>query len=275
MPDRARGRQDVGKRTHPAHAVAGGTSPISPASSRGAGAQMTTSFHWPAPLLGRFVRLEPIRPDHLDGLIASGLDPGLYEWTVDRVDSPAAMALGIESALEAMAAGREVVYATLKSSTGQVVGTTRFLNIDRTHRRVEIGGTRVGLAWQRTPINTEAKLLMLRHAFEDWGMNRVEFKTDAPQYSIAGGDRSAGRGRGGNAPAPHDRAGGTSPRLGLLRHHRSRLARGPRPARQAARPAVGGLRRLSEAGERSVLILVNSLDSLAPRPRFAVEPTRW
>ena len=140
---------------------------------------MSATTPAPTTLTGRFVRLEPVERRHRDGLIASGLDPELYRWTVDRVDSPAAMAAGIESALEAMAAGREVVYATLEASTGQVVGTTRFLNIDRAHRRVEIGGTRVGLAWQRTPINTEAKFLMLRHAFEDWGMNRVEFKTDA------------------------------------------------------------------------------------------------
>ena len=133
----------------------------------------------PSTLTGRFVQLEPVGRQHLEGLIASGLDPELYEWTVDRVDSAEAMAAGVENALEAMAAGREVVYATVEIATGRIAGTTRFLNIDRVHRRVEIGGTRVGLAWQRTPINTEAKFLMLRHAFEDWGMNRVEFKTDA------------------------------------------------------------------------------------------------
>ena len=133
----------------------------------------------PSLLTGRFVQLEPVGRQHLEGLIASGLDPALYEWTVDRVDSPEAMAAGIENALEAMAAGREVVYATVEVRTGLITGTTRFLNVDRAHRRVEIGGTRVGLAWQRSPINTEAKFLMLRHAFEVWGMNRVEFKTDA------------------------------------------------------------------------------------------------
>ena len=133
----------------------------------------------PTILTGRFVRLEPVGRRHLEGLIASGLDPALYEWTVDRVDSPEAMAAGIENAMRAVAAGRELVYATRAVGTGLIAGTTRFLNVDRAHRRVEIGGTRVGLAWQRSPINTEAKFLMLRLAFEDWGMNRVEFKTDA------------------------------------------------------------------------------------------------
>ncbi len=140
---------------------------------------MITANHPPEPLFGHLVRLEPIRPDHLAGLIATGLDPDLYQWTVDRVDSPAAMAVVVANAIQATAAGRERVYATVEASTGQVVGTTKFLNIDAAHRRVEIGGTRVGRAWQRTPINTEAKFLMLRHAFEVWNMNRVEFKTDA------------------------------------------------------------------------------------------------
>lgn len=140
---------------------------------------MATGPHPPEPLTGRYVRLEPVRLDHLDGLIATGLDPELYQWTVDRVDSPEAMTTVVQNGIAATAAGRELVYTTVEASTGQVIGTTKFLNIDRPHRRVEIGGTRVGRAWQRTPINTEAKFLMLRHAFEVWGVNRVEFKTDA------------------------------------------------------------------------------------------------
>ena len=133
----------------------------------------------PVTLEGRFVRLEPLGWHHLDGLIASGADPELYRWTVDRLDAPGAMAGAIGSALAAAEAGREVPFATVEVATGRVAGTTRFMTIDRVHRRAEIGGTRVGLAWQRTPINTEAKYLMLRHAFEVWGLNRVEFKTDA------------------------------------------------------------------------------------------------
>ena len=133
----------------------------------------------PVTLTGRYVRLEPLGWEHLPGLIESGLDPELYRWTVDRLDTPEAMRQSVASALEQAVAGREVPFATVEVATGRVVGTTRFLNIDRGHRRAEIGGTRVGLAWQRTPINTEAKSLMLRHAFEVWGLNRIEFKTDA------------------------------------------------------------------------------------------------
>ncbi len=133
----------------------------------------------PVTLSGRFVRLEPLGWRHLEGLVASGLDSELYEWTMERVDSGEAMADKIRLALEASGAGREVPFASVEVATGQVIGTTRFMAIDRRHRRAEIGDTRVGLAWQRTPINTEAKFLMLRQAFEVWGLNRVEFKTDA------------------------------------------------------------------------------------------------
>ena len=133
----------------------------------------------PTTLAGRFVRLEPLGWQHLEGLTASGLDSELYRWTLERIDSPAAMAESVRSTLTAVEAGSVVAFATVDAATGQVAGTTRFLGIERHHRVAEIGGTRVGLAWQRTPINTEAKYLMLRHAFETWTLNRVEFKTDA------------------------------------------------------------------------------------------------
>ncbi len=132
----------------------------------------------PVTLTGRFVRLEPLGWEHLEGLVASGLDAELYEWTSERVASGEAMAEKVRMALEASEAGREVPFASVEVGTGHVIGTTRFMAIDRRHRRAEIGDTRVGLAWQRTPINTEAKFLMLRQAFEVWGLNRVEFKTD-------------------------------------------------------------------------------------------------
>jgi RimJ/RimL family protein N-acetyltransferase len=72
-----------------------------------------------------------------------------------------------------------VVFATVEQKSGRAIGSTRFMNIDRTNRRVEIGSTWIAPAWQRTAVNTEAKYLMLRHAFEVWGCVRVELKTDA------------------------------------------------------------------------------------------------
>ena len=85
----------------------------------------------------------------------------------------------IDAALTAQAAGREQAFATVERSSGRVVGSTRYLNIEPAHRRLEIGYTWLAPAWQKTAINSEAKLLMLMHAIEQLGANRVEFKTDA------------------------------------------------------------------------------------------------
>jgi len=89
------------------------------------------------------------------------------------------MAERIEELLAAEAAGSDLPLVTVERASGTVVGSTRFMNIDAANRRVEIGGTWIAPAWQRTALNTEAKYLMLRHAFETWQCVRVEFKTDA------------------------------------------------------------------------------------------------
>jgi len=85
----------------------------------------------------------------------------------------------INNAFAEQERGESVVFATVEQSSGRTIGSTRFMNIDRINRRVEIGSTWIALAWQRTGINTEAKYLMLRHAFEVWECMRVELKTDA------------------------------------------------------------------------------------------------
>lgn len=85
----------------------------------------------------------------------------------------------VEAALVAQADGRELPLATVERASGRVVGSTRYLNIEPAHRRLEIGYTWLSPAWQRTAINTETKLLMMEHAFERLGAIRVEFKTDA------------------------------------------------------------------------------------------------
>jgi RimJ/RimL family protein N-acetyltransferase len=89
------------------------------------------------------------------------------------------MAAYIQSALDQQAAGSAVPFATVHSPSGQVIGSTRYMNIDRANRRVEIGATWITAPWRRTAVNTEAKYLMLRHAFETLGCIRVELKTDA------------------------------------------------------------------------------------------------
>lgn len=130
-------------------------------------------------LAGTHVRLEPLTREHIPALTAIGLDAGLWEWTVAQVRTPQDMADYVENALNEQAQGRALPFVTVEHDTGSVVGSTRFGSIDRTHRRVEIGWTWIAPAWQRTAINTEAKYLMLRHAFEVLDCVRVEFKTDA------------------------------------------------------------------------------------------------
>ena len=133
----------------------------------------------PITLEGSFVRLEPLRPDHEEGLAVVGLDPELWRWTLDRIEKPADIRASIASALKEQAEGSSLPFATIHEPSGRVVGATRFLNIAPAHRRVEIGSTWVAVPWQRTAVNTEAKLLMLAHAFEVWKCLRVELKTDA------------------------------------------------------------------------------------------------
>jgi RimJ/RimL family protein N-acetyltransferase len=133
----------------------------------------------PLILEGRRVRLEPLRLDHQGRLCEVGLDEDLWRWTTTRISTPEEMRLYIETALEEEAAGMSLPFATIEKASGRVIGSTRYGNIDRANRRVEIGWTWIGRSYQRTPANTEAKYLMLRQAFETWGCIRVEFKTDS------------------------------------------------------------------------------------------------
>lgn len=133
----------------------------------------------PIVLEGHYVRLEPLRESHWAGLCEVGLDPELWRLIPHRVTTVEEMRAYICAAREAEAAGNALPFATIERATGRAVGSTRFLNIDRTNQRVEIGSTWITPAWQRTALNTEAKYLMLQHAFETMGCIRVELKTDA------------------------------------------------------------------------------------------------
>lgn len=128
---------------------------------------------------GQFVRLEPLAEEHLAGLCDVGLDVALWQWTLAQITTVDAMAAYVRSALDDQAKGVALPFATIHKGTGKVVGSTRFGNIEIQNRKAEIGWTWIASEWQRTPVNTEAKLLMLTHAFEIWKCVRVEFKTDA------------------------------------------------------------------------------------------------
>jgi RimJ/RimL family protein N-acetyltransferase len=130
-------------------------------------------------LTGQHVRLEPLSLEHVPALCEVGLDPELWRWIPVLVTTPEAMHAYVEAALRDRAAGTAEPFATIDLASGRTAGSTRYMNIDRANRRVEIGSTWLAPPWQRTAANTEAKYLMLRHAFETLGCIRVELKTDS------------------------------------------------------------------------------------------------
>ncbi|MFM2044227.1 MAG: hypothetical protein RLY86_2803 [Pseudomonadota bacterium] len=133
----------------------------------------------PITLAGRHVRLEPLAATHLEALCAAGLGADVFRWYPAPVTDRDAMARWVDTALTDQAAGRALPFVTIDATTGRVAGSTRFFAIDHANRRAEIGNTWLGPDFQRTALNTEAKLLMLAHAFEVWGCIRIEFKTDS------------------------------------------------------------------------------------------------
>ena len=133
----------------------------------------------PVALDGIHVRLEPLSLAHVPQLCDVGLDPDLWKWIPSIVGTPDEMLRYVESALQLQKDGTALPFAIVERQSGNAIGSTRFGNIDRNHRRVEIGWTWIARPWQRSPINTEAKYLMLRHAFEVLRCIRVELKTDS------------------------------------------------------------------------------------------------
>lgn len=130
-------------------------------------------------LLGRHVRLEPLRAEHHAALSDAGRDEAIFRWFPHRVAGQEPMRAFIEQALDEQSQGRALPFAIRLLHDGRVVGSTRFGAIDATHRRAEIGWTWLNPSVQRTPVNTECKYLLLRQAFEVLGYQRVEFKTDS------------------------------------------------------------------------------------------------
>lgn len=133
----------------------------------------------PVTLVGRHVRLEPLSLDHHAALCEVALDEELWRWTVSQVRTAEDLRQYLQTALEWQAQGATLPFTIFAVDGGRAVGSTRYANIDPTNRRLEIGWTWVGRPWQHTPVNTETKYLLLRHAFETLGCVRVEFKTDA------------------------------------------------------------------------------------------------
>ncbi|HVF39543.1 MAG TPA: GNAT family protein [Gemmatimonadaceae bacterium] len=133
----------------------------------------------PISLEGERVRLDPMSRDHIDALSAAGAFEELWKWTRNNATTRESMSEYMEEAFTDTAQGLAMPFVTVDKASGRIVGSTRFGNIDQSNRRVEIGWTWITPEFQRSYVNSEAKYLMLRHAFEVWDCVRVELKTDA------------------------------------------------------------------------------------------------
>lgn len=142
---------------------------------------MTAKLPAPVTLTGRHVRLEPLSRDHLADLWATvGPDPDVWRW-IPFHPPTTEEALGeiLDVRLAEVTAGTAVKFAVIDLASGRAVGITGYYDFSAQDELVEIGGTWYARSAWRTAINTEAKLLLLVHAFEDLGMGRVFWKTDA------------------------------------------------------------------------------------------------
>lgn len=176
----------------------------------------------PTVLTGTHAVLEPLRLAHANELLVAGGDDATWMYmarpALRSIEDAESM---IRQALIETEAGRELAFAIVATASGKAVGSTRFLDIQRSHRALEIGWTWIGASWQRTAINTECKLLLLGHAFDTLGANRVTLKTDGfvrdtvyygivalewPQVKTRLERMLVARGAGGQPPDPRTSA---------------------------------------------------------------------
>lgn len=127
-------------------------------------------------LTGKRVRLEPLTRDHAKGLLEAGADPEIWTWLSLR--QPQDLSAAEEMVDGILADPDRRAWAQIDAGTGDVAGTTSYYAISARHRILSIGHTWIGKPWHRTGLNNEAKLLLLHHAFDVLGANRVAWKTD-------------------------------------------------------------------------------------------------
>ncbi len=133
----------------------------------------------PITLTGRVVRLEPLGPAHVLDLAVAGRDDEIWQYMpYPPVRSEADMRAWVDDLLARQALGNDLPFAVIHLASGRAVGSTRYMDIQRANRGLEIGGTWYAREHQRTAVNTEAKYLLLSHAFETLGCVRVQLKTD-------------------------------------------------------------------------------------------------
>lgn len=138
--------------------------------------KIVTDWNIHATLTGERVRLEPLTRHHAKGLFEAGSDPAIWTWLSLRQPQDLAAAEAMVDAILADPDRR--AWAQVDAGTGEVAGTTSFYAMNARHKIISIGYTWIGSAWQRTGLNRESKLLLLRHAFDDLGANRVSWETD-------------------------------------------------------------------------------------------------
>lgn len=134
----------------------------------------------PVTLEGEHARLEPLSDMHAPDLYEAGNIPAIWRYLpADPLSSVEDVRQRIAEAQEASREGREVPFAIIHKESGKAIGSTRYMDVQRMHRGLEIGWTWITPAHQRSAVNTECKLLLLRHAFEEQGAIRVYLKTDS------------------------------------------------------------------------------------------------
>ncbi len=139
------------------------------------------AFAEPVTLEGRHVRLEPMTHARAGAIAAelaqAAADGAMWESKVTTIPRPEGMGAYVAQALSELDLGVSLPFVTIDRASGKVAGTTRYMNIEAPHRRLEIGTTWIGKSYQRTAINTEAKYLMLRHAFETLHCIAIDLRT--------------------------------------------------------------------------------------------------
>jgi len=130
------------------------------------------------PLEGNRICLRPLQYADADALVHAAEDGEMWNLTVTVVPSPTTVHSYLKKALDGRDAGTVLPYVIVLKDTGEVIGSTRFWKIDQLNRKLEIGSSWISARWQKTFVNTEAKYLMLRHAFDVLDCVRVQFTTD-------------------------------------------------------------------------------------------------
>ncbi len=133
----------------------------------------------PITLTGRVVRLEPLSEAHIPDLTIAAQDENIWRFMLyGNIQTQAQMRAWVQDILGRQARGTDLPFAVIYLESDQAIGATRYLDIRQSDRGLEIGGTWYAPAFQHTSVNTECKFMLLKHAFEDLGCVRVQFKTD-------------------------------------------------------------------------------------------------